>query len=628
MSKANREFKVLTDVEHVLTRPGMYLGAVTPTEKEQWIYSEESGKFEYKKITVVPALLKCASELIDNSIDVAIDTKFEYANKISVTVDEKSIKVEDNGIGISCSPPAGYDNTPENTCACLAWTTLKSGTSFSDDRDKIGTNGVGSSCVNVFSKLFIGISNDGKKSQTITCTDNLSNIKASKVKRSSGKSGCSVYCEPDLERFGLKKIDKTHIDAIYQRLISLNICYPKITFVFNGKKIKISNKNFSKLFSENAIAEISDNAAICVFPNEFDEFKSYSNVNGIETARGGTHVDFVSSEICSRIKDKLCKKFKSLKPGDVKNKISIAVFLTGFKNPEFDSQTKESLANSVSAVNKHFAGKIDFDALAKKILKSPEIIDPIVETFKIKEEMKARTALKQARKVKVKSDKYFPGIGKKKYLFLVEGLSAAGGLMKCLGRDEKYYYALRGLALNVYDSTLHKIAANQEVKDVMNILGLDLSKSAETKFTDFEKIVIATDQDADGVHISAMLLGWWKKLAPNFFEDKKIYKLNTPIVIVKDKKEKIVKWFFTLNEFKTWEKSNKDSSLKIIYLKGLGSLEVADLDYIVAKAGFDSLLDEFTLDGESDKLFAEWLGSDSEPRKKYLKDYVLDVDSI
>ena len=158
----NREFKILTDIEHVILRPNMYLGGINLSEKEQWIYDKETGKFSYGTVKYVPALVKCASELIDNSIDVAIDTNFEKATKIQVNVDSKSIEVIDNGIGIPCEPPK---NKPDEkrTCAEIAWTTLKSGTSFGDNRNKIGTNGVGSSCVNVFSSLFIGESDDGKR---------------------------------------------------------------------------------------------------------------------------------------------------------------------------------------------------------------------------------------------------------------------------------------------------------------------------------------------------------------------------------------------------------------------------------------------------------------------------------
>lgn len=626
-----REFQVLTDIEHVLTRPGMYLGQTSLVEKEEWIFSKETNRFTFGKRAVVPALLKCVSELVDNSIDVAIDTDFKAANKIKVNVTEKSIEVIDNGIGIPCTPPASMkdEKDPTKTCACLAWTTLKSGTSFGSDREKIGTNGVGASCVAVFSKVFIGKSDDGKKKQTITCKNNLSEIDASRVSKSSGESGCSVYCEPDLARFSLDKIDENHIAAVYQRLVTLSLCYPKIQFIFNGKPIKISGKKIGELFSDNSIVEVSDNTMVCVFPNDYDEFKAYSSVNGIITFRGGTHVEFVSWELCSRIRDKLVKKYKTLRPGDVKNRICMALVLTGFKNAEYDSQTKESLANATAQVREHMNGKIDFDKMAAAILKTPAIIDPIVETFKIKEELKARQSLKTSKRVKVRSEKYFPGIGDKKYLFLCEGMSAAGGLMKCLGRDGKYYYALRGLALNVYDSTTQKISANQEVKDVINILGLDVSKDkSEKQEIDFERIVIASDQDADGVHISAMLLGWWKKMAPSLFNDGKVCRLNTPIVILKDKAGKIKDWFFEFSKFKEWEGKNKNTNLNIVYLKGLGSLSIEDLDYIISKQGFESLLSVYKLDEGADKLFDIWLGSDAEARKNELKAYSMDINQI
>lgn len=629
METNNRDFKVLSDREHVLCRPGMYLGAVSLTEKEQWIYNKVENKFKYGKIKVVPALLKCASELIDNSIDVAIDTNFKCATKIKIKVDNKSIEVEDDGIGIPCVPPEGVkSNDPTQTCACLAWTKLKAGTSFDDNRKKIGTNGVGSSCVNVFSKVFIGYSDDGKHKQKITCTDNMSKIKASSVSASSGKAGVTVYCEPDLERFGMKEIDQTHIDLIYQRLVNLAICYPKIKFTFNGERINVNEKKFAQMFSENAIIDSTDNTTVCVFPNEYDEFKFYACVNGIDTFRGGIHIDNITMEIANRIRDKLVKKYKSIRPGDVKNKLGIAIMLTDFTNPQFDSQTKESLANSNADILKHLDGKFDFDKFAKDVLKNEAIIDPIIETFKIKEELKARQELKKVKKIKIKSDKYFPGIGDKKYLFLVEGLSAGGGLMKCFGRDGKFFYCLRGLALNAYDSSLQKIAANQEVKDVLNILNIDLTKKDDIRDVEFEKIVIATDADVDGINISSMLFGWWYKLCPELYNQHKVFKLNTPVVILKDNKDCIKGWFFKLEDFKRWEQVNKSSKLKVIYLKGLGSLETKDLDYIISHQGFDSLLEEYKLDDKSYEYIDNWLGSDAEPRKKYIKEFKLDINRI
>ena len=97
---SNREFKVLSDRDHVLQRSGMYIGGSKLVDQEQWILNRESSKFEFKTVKVVPGFLKIVNEIIDNSIDVAIDTKFEAANKISVKVDAHSVEVSDNGIGI------------------------------------------------------------------------------------------------------------------------------------------------------------------------------------------------------------------------------------------------------------------------------------------------------------------------------------------------------------------------------------------------------------------------------------------------------------------------------------------------------------------------------------------------
>ena len=626
-SENKREFKVLTDIEHVLLRPNMYIGGINLAEKEQWIYDRPSGRFRFGTVKYVPALVKCASELIDNSIDVAIDTNFEKATKIQVNVDDKSIEVIDNGIGIPCEPPK---NSPgeKRTCAEIAWTTLKSGTSFGENRNKIGTNGVGSSCVNVFSKLFIGESDDGRRSQTITCRNNLSEIKAGRICKSSGKSGVRVYCEPDLERFGLEKIDDVHRDLIYQRLVNLAISYPKIKFIFNKEKIEAGGKKIPTMFSDDCVMQAGSNFTVCAFPNEYDEFKFYSYVNGIDMIKGGTHVDYISYELTSRIRDKLIKKYKSIRPGDVKNKLSLVVFFTGFANPEFDSQTKESLSNSQGDITRHLDGKLDFDAFAKAVLKNEAIIGPVIETFKIKEELKARRELKAVKKAKVRSDKYFPGVGSKKYLFLVEGLSAGGGLMKCLGRDGKYYYCLRGLALNAFSASIQKIAANQEVKDVLNIIGLDLTINDAVPFIKFDKIVIATDADVDGINITSMLLGWWYRLCPDLYRQGRICRLNTPVVLVKDQRDNIKAWFFTLDQFKEWEKKNPDSKMKIVYLKGLGSLDTSSLDFIIQHEGFDNLLEEYKLDESSQEYFENWLGDNAEPRKKYIMDFSLDIDKI
>lgn len=625
-TNSNREFKVLSDRDHVLQRSGMYIGGSKLVDQEQWILNRESSKFEFKTVKVVPGFLKIVNEIIDNSIDVAIDTKFDAANKISVKVDAKSVEVIDNGIGI---PVRALSKEDKRTLPEIAWTTLRSGTSFGDDREKIGTNGLGSVATNIFSKVFIGTSDDGSKKQTIKCSDNMAEVKVGSIKPSSGKSGVTVYFEPDLERFGLSEIDETHQGLIYQRLLNLAISFPKIKFSYNGKQINISEKKFAQMFSDNALIESCDNTTICVFPNEYDEFKFYAQVNGLNTFRGGSHVDYITNEIATRVRDKLIKKYKNIRPGDIKNKICIAIILTGFKNPEFDSQTKENLKNAPSDVSHHINGKIDFDSFSKKVLKSDAIIEPIVEMFKLKEELKARQELKTIKKIRVTSDKYMASTTDKKYCLLCEGLSARGGLSSALGRKGFSYFAGRGVPLNAYDAKVQAISANQELKDIASILELDLFGKEEKKTIAFEKVILANDADMDGIFIANQYVGWFTRFAPNLFNEHKVARLITPLVILRNKKDDPIKYFYSLNDFKAYEQQNDLSKFKIDYKKGLGSWPKEEFIELFEKYGFEYFVQDLLLDDEGKVYVDNWLnGEKADMRKEYLREFTLNIETM
>jgi len=618
----------------------MWLGSMDPLTRRMFVIGED--KIEYRDVTYIPAFRKIIDEILDNAIDALIEHSNASGN-IRVKIDDERVLIEDDGVGIPVVKKKLSETELKNLPADeakrvadtyiphIAWTRLFSGTNFQDSAEKftLGSHGVGSKAAAIFSTKFIGKTDDGKKSCVVKAVNNLE-TSTCKVAESSGTSGTSVEFWPDLAKFKLKKIDQVYADLLYQRLLCLGITFPKIKFNFNGKRINVNDKKFLKMFSEHIEFATFDKGFIGVFPNDQDDFNFFTYVNGMHMTRGGAHIEFIANNVVAPIREKLAKKYKTIKPADIRNRFTLVAFMRDFANPKFDSQTKETLTNSWADVSAYLGDKIDFEQLAKQVLKNEALINPIVETFKIKEELKARQELKQAKKIRVKSDKYFPGEGDKKYLFLVEGLSAAAGLMKCLGRKEKYYYALRGLALNAYSASIQKISANQEVKEVLNILNLDVSKPETVDSIEFQKIVISCDADLDGANISSMLFGWWKRLAPELYAKHKVYRLNTPVVVLKDTKDKVQKWFFTVDAFKAWEKANPNSKLKVIYLKGLGSLEIDDLKYIISQTpgGFDGLLDEFGLDSESDQLFEDWLGDNAEPRKKYLNEYTFDMDML
>ncbi|EAK6855398.1 hypothetical protein DAG40_09540, partial [Campylobacter coli] len=204
--------KKLTDREHILKRPSMYIGAIDSTNTEDFII--ESGKIKHTTLNYVPGLIKIINEIIDNSVDAAIRSKFKAGLNISVKISNDTVSIEDDGTGIPVIK-SGDHYMPE-----LAWNHAKAGSNFDDDANRvtIGTNGVGSYCTNVWSTNFKGITDDSKNRYIFKSKNNAEtyseNIEASK------KSGTLVEFKPDLERFNLKEIDETHKNIIYQRLLN------------------------------------------------------------------------------------------------------------------------------------------------------------------------------------------------------------------------------------------------------------------------------------------------------------------------------------------------------------------------------------------------------------------------
>lgn len=629
-------FEVLSGREQILRRPSMWIGGVDLTEKEMFIINDKT--VELKNVSFVPAFRKIIDEILDNAIDVLIE-KQNGKGEVKVNMTNDSVSIEDNGPGI---PVIKHDvskitdktisetekkELSESYLPFTAWTRLFSGSNFQDSENKttIGSHGIGSKATAVFSKKFIGFTDDGKKTCKVIAENNLE-TKSFSIGTSKHKTGTKVEFWPDIARFKLKKIDQVYHDLMYQRLLSLAITFPGIRFTFNGKRIVINDRKFLSMFSEHIEFQTFDKGFVGIFPNEHDDFKFFTYVNGMYMNRGGVHVDFIVNNIVNPIREKLCKKYKTLKPADIRNKFTAVVFLRDFPNPKFDSQTKETLTNSPSDVSRYLGNMIDYDKFSKQILKNNAIIDPIVETFKIKEELKARQELKGAKRAKVRSDKYMPPIGEKKFLALTEGMSAMSGISSCLGRQGIGYYALRGLAVNAISSSMQKIAANQEFKEITSILNLDVTKQEDRKDVDFETILITSDNDADGSHISSMLIGWFRKFAPNLFDEGRICRLITPLIMVEDQKGKVVTYFFNVPDFKKWEKTNTNKKLVYRYQKGLGSLSKEQFTELVDKFGLDHFLQEYKLDEKGKAYIEDWLGSDPEPRKKYLREYSFDID--
>lgn len=362
----------------------------------------------------------------------------------------------------------------------------------------------------------------------------------------------------------------------------------------------------------------TDKYLIAIMPSELDEFEQFTFVNNLYFKRGGNHIDYVTDEIVSRIREKLMKKYKTIKPADIKNKLRIVCMMKDFQNVIVDAQSKETLSNDRAEI-REFLGDINFDKFTRTILKNESIIEPIVEIYKIKEEQKRRAELKKADKKpkKIKNEKFFPPIGDWENLLIAEGDSASSAISPILGRNGFGYFSMFGVPPSVYEATTQKIVASTKLKDLKDITGIQYTSRIQEDLK-FKNYIIATDQDMAGLHIRGLLLAYFAKFAPELFMQGRIKVLRTPIVIVKKKNSsQVFKIFFDLFEYKKWESNVEMKNYTSYYNKGLGSTDAEELRELIEEKGLDYFLETIELDDV--KPFNQWMGKDSEVRKELLK---------
>lgn len=189
-----QKVKILDDRTHIRRRPNMYVGSTTYEPHARFVFGE------YKTVSYVPGIVKIIDEIIDNSVDEAIRTNFQFANKIDVSIDGATITVKDNGRGIP-QELIEDENGKEIPSPVAAWTKARSGGNFEDDAERKtqGMNGVGSALTNFFSEWFTGTTCDGENTITVKCTDGASNVSWSTKK--NGTQGTTVQFMPDFDMF-------------------------------------------------------------------------------------------------------------------------------------------------------------------------------------------------------------------------------------------------------------------------------------------------------------------------------------------------------------------------------------------------------------------------------------------
>lgn len=604
------EFKILSERDHIRQRSAMYIGSITSEEISGIL------NFKYQTKKYIPGLVKIIEEIYQNSVDEAIRTNFEFASEISVTIKDDGlmgwyVEVIDNGRGI---PTKQIDGKYQ---AELSWTRARAGSNFSDDnRTTIGMNGIGSYLTTCFSKEFIGQSGDGKLNVIVRCLNGCETIET--VAEKSKARGTRVKFYPDLSLFKTKTIDNELIDLIEDRLMNLAICYPKVTFKFNDKKLSIKNSTqLAKAFHESALAFDDENFNLVVAPTGDDEeFRHLSFFNGIAIKNGGNHIDYFISGICNELIPLIKRKWKiEVLPNQIKQHLLLAFWVRNFPNPKFDSQSKERITNTIGEIKSFM--NLDFTKIAKKIAATDDIIMPAIESILRKKEAiekrAATNALKKVQKKKIAN--HIAANDKdpeKKTLYIAEGLSASG--MGLSVRDPKYqgFYSLRGKVLNTHDMSAYDILKNKELSELIAIIGLDLNSPSivdeeGNSILNYGRIAVLTDADQDGASIFCLLLMFFSRW-PELFSEGRLCRVNTPLYIAR-KKGKPDQYFYTSEEY-------ENADLKgwtVDYMKGLGSLEKNDYKRVVITEPFMTTI---TLD-DMEKLNMSF-GNNADKRKEWM----------
>src|SRR6056297_133802 len=605
------DFKILSARDHVRMRTGMYLGSTALEKQARFVLGD------WQEVEFVPALLKMVDEILDNCIDEAIRTQFKHANEISVNVQKTNITVSDNGRGIPHDEITDSESGERLIRPVAAWTRVRAGTSFDDDRVTIGANGVGSACVNFMSKRFIGETWQAKRLVKIESANGAETTDIENGKYARSGSGTSVQFYPDFKLLGVDNMEEgDHIDLIHDRLNSLQIAFPEIKFKINGKLVRATNmRQYAALFAGegSAITQQRDNVAL-VIASSSDGFRQTGYINGVNTRLGGSYNDYVINGITDEMQGMIKRKYKvEVNRSTIKSGLVFVLFARNFVDPQYDAQTKERLTSSQSAVRQHWeaSGVLDFGAIAKKVMACDDIIEPIVEAQVAKkaaaDKRAATLAQKKLRRVKVQ--KHVAASGRDATLFLCEGDSAMGFLLKV--RDPKTVggFPLRGVVMNTFDKKPADVLKNKELSELIAVLNLDINDPNSVDNMDYARVATLADADHDGNHISGLLLAFFYKYWPRLFTEGRIVITRTPIMI--STKGGKTEWFYSYAEAREFK--SKNTGWYHRYIKGLASLTEAEYDVIINQPRFDQI------EIDNAKWFDVMFGKDSEPRKQWLK---------
>ncbi|MDR7694544.1 DNA topoisomerase (ATP-hydrolyzing) subunit B [Riemerella anatipestifer] len=621
----------LEGIEHVRLRPSMYIGDVGVRGLHHLVY-----------------------EVVDNSIDEALAG---YCDTITVTIHEgNAISVKDNGRGI----PVDFHEKEQKSALEVVMTKIGAGGKFDKDSYKVsgGLHGVGVSCVNALSTSTIAtVYREGKIYQ-----QRYSKGRALEDVKEIGTTdyrGTEVFFQPDDSIFNELVYNYDTLSARLRELAFLN---KGINITITDERVKYEKGEFltETFLSEGGLKEfvefidgnresIMEN--VIFMEGERDDIpvevamryntsfteNLHSYVNNINTHEGGTHLTGFRRALTRTLKKYaddlgIPQKEKVEITGDDFREGLTAVISVKVMEPQFEGQTKTKLGNSeVSGAVDKIVGEMLTNFLEENPTEAKQIVQKVVLAAK------ARQAAKKAREiVQRKSPMGGAGLPGKlsdcsskdpaeSEIFLVEGDSAGGTAKQGRDRHFQAILPLRGKILNVEKSMIHKVYENEEIKNIYTALGVSVGTEEDSKALNlsklrYHKIVIMTDADIDGSHISTLILTFFFRYMKELIEQGYVYIASPPLYLLKKGNKKVYAWNEKEREEKTLEMSADGKSVEVQRYKGLGEMNPEQL-WETTLNPENRILKQVNIEnaGEADRIFSMLMGDEVPPRREFIE---------
>ena len=539
----------LSDMEHVRTRPGMYIGRLGDGNlAEDGIY----------------VLLK---EIIDNSID---EFKMKAGDRIEVDVmDNLRVSVRDYGRGI----PQGK--------LVEAVSVLNTGGKYDSKAFKksVGLNGVGAKAVNALSSRFEVRSYRDGLVRSLVFERGI--LKSDTTEETRDEHGTYIYFEPDNTLF---KNYSYHDDIVETMLRNYTYLSSGLTIMYNGRRIR-SRNGLEDLLTDNMTVEglypiirikNEDLEIAFTHTNQYGE-EYYSFVNGQHTTQGGTHQSAFKEHIARTIKEFFNKNYEYT---DIRNGL-VAAIAINVEEPVFESQTKIKLGSTLMAPNGESINKCVGDFVKREVDNYLHIHTDVAEIIenKIKESERERKSMagitklarERAKKANLHNRKlrdcrihYSDAKDERKEessIFITEGDSASGSITKCRDVNTQAVFSLRGKPLNSFGLTKKVVYENEE----FNLLQAALNIEEGLDDLRYNKVIVATDADVDGMHIRLLIITFFLQFFPDLIKKGHVYVLQTPLFRVRNKRNKIKNKKVVEAEGKSAGKGNKDYVVRFCY---------------------------------------------------------------